>query len=156
MDQNTNTVSWQAPEFRHYHKSTGWYVTLFIIAALMIAFFIFQQDYFGVACVAIIALLAGIFASQKPRTITITLTPTGISLENLHFPYKQLRSFWIVNNEKHRTVNFETSTVMNRHLVVELEDQNPETVHEYLLQFLPEHSETEETAIQRIMHKFRF
>ena len=39
---------------------------------------------------------------------------------------------------------------------VELESQDPEQAREYLLQYLPEHSETQETPIQKVMHRFKF
>jgi len=61
-----------------------------------------------------------------------------------------------VDSPNHNTLNFETTSYLNRTKIVELEDQNPEYIREFLLQYLPEHDEKEETAAQRFMHRMRF
>ena len=40
---NKNTISWQAPEFKHYEKNAGWYITLISIAVLILGFFVIVQ-----------------------------------------------------------------------------------------------------------------
>ena len=155
-DQNKN-ISWQAPEFRHYPKNAGWYITLISVAVLTVAFFIIvESDIFAAVSIGLIAVLIVLFSRQKPQLVNVELNNKGVKFDNLFYPYKQLKYFWVVNNPRHKTINFHTTAFLNNTLILELENQNPEETREFLLQYLPEHHETDETAIQRIMHKVKF
>lgn len=148
--------SWQAPEFRHYPKNTAWYITLAIVAALIIGFMLLQRDIFGAVCTFIFALFILIFSRQEPKIIDIKLTSEAIHLSDTAIPYKTIKHFWIVYNDSHQTLNIETTTYLNRTLIVQLGDQDPVAIREALLQLAPEHTETEATLAQRLMHRLKF
>ena len=154
---NSNNLSWEAWEFKHYPKNPGWYVTLISIAVLAIAFFVIvQNDIFAAVSVGLIAVIVVLFSRQTPRKVQIELNSKGIKFDSLSYPYKQLKYFWVVNNDRHKTINFHTTAFINNTLILELENQDPDAAREYLLKYLPEHEETEETAIQKIMHRMKF
>jgi hypothetical protein len=156
-NENQNTLSWEAAEFKHYPKNMGWYVVLIAVTLMVMAFFIIiQSDIFAAVSLGILALLIIFFAGQKPQRVEIELNSKGVRFGNITYPYKQLKYFWVVHNERHRTINFHTSALLNSVLILELESQDPEQAREYLLQYLPEHSETEETPVQKVMHRFKF
>lgn len=156
-NENPNTISWQAPEFRHYPKNAAWYVTMGAVCVLVIAFFvIIENDIFAAVCLGLIAILAVIFSRQVPLKVEIELNSRGIRFGNLSYPYKQVKYFWVVHNEKHKSLNLHTSALMNNVVILELEGQDPEQVRQFLLGHIPEHSETQETFAQKIMHLFKF
>jgi hypothetical protein len=155
--QNQNSISWDAWEFKHYAKSLGWYVTLVSVFILLIAFFIIvESDIFAAVSLGIIGILIIIFSRQLPQRVTIELTEKGVHFGNLFYPYKQLKYFWVVNNDRHKTVNFTTSALVNNVVILELENEDPEEVSDFLLKYLPEHHLTEETTAQKVMHRFKF
>ena len=154
--ENQNKISWQAPEFRHYKKNYGWYVVMIAISIMVVGFFIINKDIFAAISLAIIAALILFFARQPPQRIDIELNSRYIKYGNLIFPYKQIKHFWIVNNERHKTLNFHTTALLNNIVILELEQQNPEEAREFLIRYLPEHEENEETFAQKIMHSLKF
>ena len=157
MPQNQNKISWQAPEYRHYYKSIGWYIAFSAVAILCIGFFvIIEKDIFAAVSLGILGILIIFFASQKPQIVPIELTQSSVNFGNVAFPFKQLKNFWIVNTKNHKTVNFQTTTAINNTVILELEDQNPETIREFLLPHLTEHHEDTETITQKISHLFKF
>jgi len=156
MPTQNQTISWQAPEFRHYEKNMGWYVTLIGITILIVGFFVIQQDLFAAITSGILGLVTIFFARQKPEIVPIELNGKGVYFGNVFFPYKQLKYFWVVSTPNHRTVNFHAATYINNVIILELEDQDPDEVHEFLSRYLPEHTETSETLIQKISHKLKF
>ena len=130
---------------------------LISVAILIVAFFIVvERDIFAAVSLAILAILIVFFSRHKPQVINIELSGRGVHFGRLFYPYKQLRYFWIVHNENHQTINFHTSALINNTLILELGDQDPELTRLFLLQFLPEHIQTEPTAIQKIMHRLKF
>jgi hypothetical protein len=149
-------LAWQAPEFRHYPKNAAWYLTLLIIALLIITFQIIQKDIFGAVSIVIFTIFIYIFSRQRPRIVNIRLTTAGIGIDESFIPYKSVKHFWVVDNQNHRTLNVETTAFLNRTLILELADQDPDTVRNIMSELAPEHSETEETFAQRIMHKLKF
>jgi hypothetical protein len=158
MTQNKQTtISWQAPEYKHYEKNIGWYVTLVSVIVLISAFFIFvENDYFAAVTIALLGGLVIFFATQKPNDIEIELNHKSVRFGNLHFPYKQIKHFWVVHNQRHQAVNLVTTTYINNVIVLELVDQDPDEIREFLLQYLPEHETSVETFSQKIMHWFKF
>ncbi|MCL5666910.1 MAG: hypothetical protein M1383_04020 [Patescibacteria group bacterium] len=157
LTKKTLSLTWQAPEYRHYEKNLGWYVTAIALGILVIGFFVIvQSDYFAAITLAVILAFVIFFAKQTPQAVDIELSGKGIRYGNVFIPYKQIKYFWVVHNENHKTVNFHTNTYVNNLVIFELEGQNPDEVRDFLIQHLPEHEETRETPIQRISHKLRF
>jgi len=154
--QNQNSISWQAHEFRHYPKNAGWYMALIAIGIMIITFFIIQKDIFAAVSLAIITVLTLFFAKQEPEVITIELNTKGIKFGSLSIPYKQAKHFWLVDNDKHKTINIHTTALLNNMLILQLENQDPEEARDFLASHIPEHTETEETLAQKIMHTFKF
>lgn len=149
-------LSWEAAEFRHYPKNMAWYITMGIVVLLILAFEILQKDFFGAISLAVIAIFIIIFAMHKPSVIKIELTSEGIHIERSFIPFAQMKYFWIVNNENHKTLNIETTAYINRTILVELENQDSDEVRGVMLQEVPEHSSTEETFVQRLIHRLKF
>src|SRR6185436_6070045 len=104
----------------------------------------------------VVAILIGIFSRQKPQRVNIEINSKGIKFGQLTYPYKELKYFWVVDSDTHKSVNFHTTALLNNTVILELENQDPEAVRFYLRKYLPEHPETEPTPVQKIMHRFRF
>ena len=151
-EQNNHILKWEAPEFKHYHKNFGWYFTFWSVITLIVIYQIINKDVFGAFSVGFIAILGAILLKQKPENVEIRLTNTGLHIDDIHIAYKNMRHFWVVNTEDHRTLNIETTAYLNNFLIIELEEQDPETIRNILLPVVPEHEMTTPTTTQRIMH----
>lgn len=149
-------ISWHAPEYRHYEKNAGWYVTLVSIVILIIGFFLVQKDAFAAITTGLLGVLVVVFSRQRPEIVPVELDHKALKMGKIEIPYKQIKHFWVVHNEKHKTVNLETTTLVNNMVILELEDQDPEQIRQFLSRYLPEHPETEPTPIQRITHWLKF
>ncbi len=156
-NQNQPVISWQAQEYKHYPKNLGWYVTFGAISILVVAFFVIvENDIFAAVSLGLIAVMIALFSRHRPEMVNIELNSRGIKFGSISYPYKQLKYFWIVENNRHKTINFHTSALVNNTLILELENQNPDEARDYLVQFLPEHEKSEETTAQKMMHRFKF
>ena len=149
-------IEWQAPEFRHYPKNIAWYITFAIIVALLVIYQIFQRDWFGAISVGLISVLFGVFALHRPGIVTVRITTVGLHIDDTQIPFNNIKQFWIVDNDNHKTLNIETTAYLNHQLAIELEDQEADEVHEILSELLPEKEEQAETMAQRISHRLKF
>ena len=157
MENKKQTIIWETPEFKHYPKNTGWYITLFSVSILVIGFFIiFQKDYFAAVTCALLTGFIVYFGRQRPTLVLVELTHENLRFGNILYPYKQLKSFWVVTTPHHQTLNFIATTLVNNTIIIELEGQDPQEIRNFLLTYLEEHHETEPTFTQRISHKLNF
>jgi hypothetical protein len=151
-----SVFKWEAPEFRHYPKNPAWYITMFIIVGLLIAYQIILSDWFGAISLFILAIITAFFARQTPKRVEMEITDQGIHINGDLIPYNRIKHFWIVNDHEHKVLNIETTAYLNHQLAIELEDQDADEIREFLIDILPEHSETELTNVQKIAHRFKF
>lgn len=154
--QPETIIEWQAPEFRHYPKNAAWFITFIIIVAMLVVYQVYQRDWFGAISVAVIAILFGVFAMHRPGIVTVKLTTLGLQIDDTNIPYNNIKQFWIVDNQHHKTLNIDTTAYLNHQLSIELEDQDADEVQEILAELLPEKEEAQETTAQRIAHKLKF
>ena len=155
--QPKTIIEWQAPEFRYYPKNAAWFITFGLIVAMLIAYELFQQDWFGAISIFIIAVLFAVFALHRPKDVVVRISTHGIHVDDNQIPYTHIKKFWIVDNDNHSTLNLETTAYLNHLLAIELNDQDADEVYEVLAELLPENEEeTEENLAQRIAHRFKF
>ena len=156
MAEQAKTIfSWEAPEFKHYPKNMVWYACFVIAAGLLLTYEFLNGDYFGAVTIIILALITLALAKRKPNTIPITLSTTGVHINDLHIPYQHVRKFWLVEHKHHKTLNFETSAYLNRTVILELVDQDPEPIRVFLKEILEEHDDATPALTQHISHHLK-
>ena len=147
---------WEAPEFRHYPKNPAWYITMFLVIGLLTAYQIIIADWFGAISLIVLAVLIFAFAKQVPKQVMMSISDRGIHINGDLIPYTRIRHFWIIDDQEHKMINLETTAYINHFLSIELGDVDADEIREFLIDILPEHSELEPTAAQKIAHRFRF
>lgn len=156
IETSTHTLTWEAPEFKHYEKSVVWYSLFFILLVLLVGYQILTSDYFGATTMIILGVLITLVSTKKPKTVTIELTSKGITLSELFIPYKHFQHFWVVDTPDHKTLNLEASTYLKQIVIVELMDQDPDEVRRLVAKHLEESEALEPSFSQRIAHMFHF
>ncbi len=157
MAQKYNVIiEWEAPEFKHYPKNAAWYITLCILASLLVGYQLWNKDWFGAISLGIIGLFVYAYSKHKPQIIPIQISDVGIHLNDFFVPYTHIRHFWIVDTDHHQSLNIETTAYFNHILSIELEEMDPELIREILQEALPENSELEATLAQKMSHHFKF
>lgn len=149
-------IEWQAKEFEHYEKGSGWYITLAIIIFLLLAYEILLRDWFAALTILIMGIVVWWFSKQKPEDVDVTITDKGIGLNGLYIPFHNIKRFWIVDHDQARALHFETNAYLNRFIIVQLNDQDPETIAEILRNFIPEGISNHESVSHRIARKLKF
>lgn len=93
-------ITWKTLEFEEKERHPDWLWTVGLVAALsaIVAFF-YGNIFFG-----IFLLIAGavviMYALQKPKELEITLSETGITINELKIEYKAVEGFWLDESGK--------------------------------------------------------
>src|SRR5579871_728868 len=92
------TVSWQGPSSPHQKRSLGWYIGLSIISLLLIGFALYTRSIITLITFVLLVLVVFLTNTQPPHLTTYRLNKTGLSIDNVTYPYKTIKFFWIVYN----------------------------------------------------------
>ncbi len=154
--QKPNQISWKAPEFAYHEKSSAWYFAAALFALVILAYAVWRKDYLMFITLFVLSAVALALAKKRPKTFTITLSGEGIYLSRDLYPYKNLKYFWIAYQPPEiKTLGFETTSYLNREITVLLEDEDPNAIRDFLLQYLPEDTEREETFSDRLQRNLK-
>jgi len=148
-------ISWETIEYLHKEKTSDWYwIVAIITISIAIISTILNNVIFAILII-VSSFTLSLFASKKPKIITINIDSTGVSMGDTHYPYKELTSFWVETRDVYPRVLFKSKKVLMPFIVVLIEDVEPEIIHEFLLQYLPE-EEHSEPLLEKLLLYFGF
>lgn len=100
-----NNFSWTAAEFIDHQRSAGWYLLLFLATIILaVATYFLTKEYFAVGTIAIVGIIVGFYARQKPRQITCELNESGLRINEKTYNYALFKSFALIKNGEHNSV----------------------------------------------------
>lgn len=73
-------MEWEAPEFEYREKGVSWYWITIILAALMIAFAVWQRDFLFGFFVVVAEMLIIIWGDREPRHLPFLLTDEHLQI----------------------------------------------------------------------------
>ena len=150
-------ISWEAAEFKQHSKTQIWYIIFAIVSLLLIGYAIYQKSLITTIAFILLSAVSLAFALKKPTKLTHHITSTGIVVGDIIYPYKTIKSFWIVYDPPQvKTLNFETTAYLNRFITVQLEAQDPVAVKVALKKYLVEDLDREESFSEALARKLKF
>ena len=143
-------ISWEAPSF--YYNPQKRYLSLVIGALLAgaVALLIFRYDALTSVFLILSSLVLLLYSKQKPIISKIIVNQSGISVDDIVYHYKELKSFWIeYNHGGPKELSLESAKWYMPYVKVLLNDQNPIEVRSLVINFLPE-KEHENSLVDHI------
>ncbi len=132
-------LSWQAPEFFYYKKTSTWYasvVTLAVVIMIVMRLLSILDWTNGLLVVAALFALIRL-AGRPPRTIQIKIEDRGVQIGDSSFTFEQLSGFHLTNHGSHITLDFQTKNSLFPVSAV-ITNQDPEQIRETVGRYLPE------------------
>jgi len=150
-------MTWTAPEYAEYSKHPMWFLAFGIIAAGLVLYGIVSGSWTVALAFLMFGVLGVIAAARKPKAVEIRLTGIGIEINGLLYPHETIRKFWILYHPPHiKAVYFETTAYFNGLVRMELAQQDPRPVREFLDRYLEEELDGEEPVVDVIARRLRF
>ena len=96
-EEPDGSITWRANEFMAHSKSPMWYVVLFSVAILIAALvWLLTKDLISTAVVILMAIVFGIFAAKKPRTLEYRVGKEGVTIGRRQLAFNSFRSFAVM------------------------------------------------------------
>ena len=146
---------WVADEYKHHHHDAGWYTGLFLFGIIVVAWSLYTNNVITTVLFVLIVLVMYALSHRQPEKIFVKITEGGVELNSVFYPFTGLKHFWIIYDHERAQLVFETHSLINRHLTIELESQNPEKVSEFVGRYLTELRDREENFIDYLIHRLK-
>lgn len=137
--ENQDKFVWEAPSFRKYHRGSGWYLALTLVAVFLIAYAVWTANFlfaFIIFLSAILLLLAG---NQEPKNVLIQIGDNGIVWDGKLHLFQDLQNFSIIYEPPvSKILYIEPKSSVIPRLSINLEEQDPVELRTHLLRYLRE------------------
>ena len=151
-----DVVTWSASEFIAHQKSFVWYALLGLVAiAVGALIYILTSDKISTGAVIFVAVVMGIAAARKPRTLPYQLDHAGLSIGVKFYDYGQFRSFAVMDEGAFSSVVFMPLRRFMPIITVYFEPQDQDRIVAILADHLPMEAHQLDT-IDQLMRKIRF
>lgn len=95
-------IEWEAPEYGHFTKDTGWFVWSAVIAALLIFFGMVTDSLLFIVIVIIAELLLLFWTTEKPAMIRYIVNEKGVTINDRLILYPRLSWFALAEEREDR------------------------------------------------------
>lgn len=149
-------VNWSASEFIEYEKTNIWFLALAGCAtALVVISFLLTRDLVTVVVIAVTAMLFGVLAARKPRTLEYGVDDRGISIGRSRHSYHEFRSFSVTEEGALHSVILLPVKRFLPAITVYFEPKDEQKIINTISAFLP-YQEHEPNIVDRLMERIRF
>jgi hypothetical protein len=135
-------IRWSAPEYHYYEKDGSWYWAVIIIAGVIIAFALWQENFLFAVFTLIAGMLVIAWGKREPRMIDFTLSETGLTIEGKKsFPFVNLSGFAIIpdpDHEEFEELILQTKGKLNSLVKIIIAKQRHDVIYASLKDVLPE------------------
>jgi hypothetical protein len=152
---NEVAFSWQASEYVHHHKGSGWYLALFAGLAVLIAVVALMRYWLGIVAFLAMGGAVWVYARRPPRTLTYELTPLGISADGREFPFAEFRSFGVLSDIEWHTIDLDPTKRFSPRMAILFGDDDFDTIVGHLELHLPR-VDRDPDLIERATNWLRF
>lgn len=148
-------IQWETHERVPRKRSPDWYWAVGIIAlSIAVTAIILDNLLFAIFILSsTIALFIG--SRREPPLLSIRLTAKGIREGRITYPWSALESFWVEEDYGEPKLIVKSHAILSPFLIIPLAETNPDSVREFLRQYLPE-EEHHEPLSRKIMEFLGF
>ncbi len=149
------SIEWQAYEYLHVDRTPDWYWGVGLAAIALAVLGIFLGNILLSILVVIAAFTVTLRALKIPDIQRFVLTRKGIIENSTLYPYSELESFWVEDEQVHPMLLVKSRRPLMPLITIPLGNTDPEIVHDYLVQFI-DTEQLQESFSQKVMEYFGF
>lgn len=149
-------IEWSFPELPRHKRGMMWYFFSGLVLVLFLGYAIAAANYLFALIIALFAILFYTL-NKSIRDIIIKISEDGITVGKKFHSYSDIEKFWIIYHPPEvKTLYIDLKSIFIPHLIISLEEKNPNEVRGALSQYLPEDvSKEEEPAIDTLTRKLK-
>ncbi len=148
-----DSVSWRAPEYEIYEKSTVWYLAAALILLAISTYAMLTNSPIMAITFILIGVVGYIYLQKEPRTLDFEINHRGVYAGSEFYDFDDIDSFWIFYDPPHtKTLSLRVDSSFMPFVHIPLGDEDPIVVREILMQYAPE--EKQEAGLIDSLERF--
>lgn len=145
-------ISWESPEYIQHEKGVAWYLIAIASALILCAYAIFTGNWTLVVALIVLAAVYYRIHGYPPKNVKVKISRVGIKINSKEYPYQNIDSFWIIYNPPSiKTLNLKSNSRLLPDIAIQLGDQDPSKLREYLVSQIREREGREELFIDSLI-----
>jgi hypothetical protein len=151
-------VKWEAHEYDHHDKTSGWYWGSIAIAIVLLAYAVWQRNYLFAFFIVLAEILVIIWANREPQKLAFTLNEEGIAIGDFRFhKHHDIHSYSIGDGfgDGWAEIVFHPRQTFRSPIRILVPKEHTEVIHHHLRDRLSNVNH-EESFIDALRHYVRF
>jgi len=145
----TSDIKWSVHLSPPHHRNRIMYATVaFIIAAVLVAYF--THDFLFTTVLILSAVVLNLNAFKPRHESEISVHATGVSINDRHHHYADMKSFWIDYQPDLKELSIELKKGYTPRIKIPLENADPLEIRRAMVAYVPE-KEHEQTLLDNIV-----
>lgn len=149
MANTTPAISWEVKEYEHRERSTDWFWAIALLAGVGAVVSIIFNNFLLAVIILLAAVSLIMYARREPETQTVELSPAGVKIGRTLYPYKNLKTFWVTDEDERCKLLLESTRSIMPIIDVKAPSARRDEIMEYLNDYLPA-LEREESLIDAL------
>jgi len=145
-------IAWHIFEYEHKDRTADWFWALGIIAISASVAAIIYKNYFFAILILLGLFLLAFLALRKPQEIEVEVNEKGVRVDDLLYPHKNLKSFFVEEGKLLLHSNRLIMPIITLHFD---EKTSADEIREYLKKYLKE-EEMQEPFTNRLLELLGF
>ncbi|MDF2378886.1 MAG: hypothetical protein P1V18_01515 [Candidatus Gracilibacteria bacterium] len=148
-------MDWVCPAYLQPEKGIGWYIMMgLIVLGFVIYGMMSTSGQYGWIVSITFLLMAGVYYLSQmttPPIVKVEVTDHGIRFGAKFYNYGNIKSFWVIDNDDIKTLNFVTSKGSSRITILIPIEMNRAELKAYLVNFIVEEEGKEESFSDQLI-----
>jgi len=149
------TLQWQAFEYDYKEKTNDWFWVVGVAGFIAIVLSILFKNFLFAIVLLLGTFVVMMYGARKPEMVTFSIGAKGVTIKNDLYPYKNLLGYGLKVGEGPDKLMLHVNRLFLPHLILPIEDIDPELIRERLDKFITE-EEFEESAIDLFVEYLGF
>lgn len=148
-------ISWEAPEYVQHEKGWKWFVFAGLAVVALCVYAILTSNW---TLVVALVVLAAVYVWQhffKPNHVEVLISEAGVQIGNRKYAFHDIKSFWIYYNDHVKSLNLRSNSRLLPDVSIQLGDQHPTEIREYLCRHVREIEGKKETLSEHLIRLFK-
>lgn len=156
LPKNQKIISWEAPEFIHYERSTKWYIAFFVIGAGFAVLFFWLQNYLFFSAIILAIIVIFIVSRQTPKKRLFKLSKDGFEVNEKKYPLDEFKSYFITYTDNVASLHMEKAYKLSMPISALLVNVNIDEIEKFINRYLPENQKATTPTSDLMSKWFKF
>ncbi|MEI7690089.1 MAG: hypothetical protein WCI63_00420 [bacterium] len=144
-------LEWDALDREELKNRLLYFLGAGIIVLCLLAYIIYKKDYVGAVFLLVIFVAFVFYKLQKPKEIHYAFSNYGLFVNDKYYHYQEFHSFWFIDTKNQSHIHFLFNKKYLPKLIINLQEQENETVRNVIQNYLPEQEDVAEPIMDKII-----